>query len=226
MGWFTRPGKPPKTPDRADVTRQQPDQDDPRQAAIRAYRDPMHPERPVHPKKVARTLYASIGSLPSPEIVAREAAIAGVDAQAVHSELESLHKRDLEQRDAPDLDHPKAEHLDVATLTKVDLTTLDAMGARIVGQSHWLDHGDRSQFHGATYLLVREPHNPHDENAIAVYGRDRKVGYVSAGRAKQLAPLLDRIGVEAFVVLSGKSEGSKHEVMLPRVPSLREFAAG
>ncbi|HYJ69278.1 MAG TPA: HIRAN domain-containing protein [Nocardioidaceae bacterium] len=46
---------------------------------------------------------------------------------------------------------------------------------------------------GANVRLVREPNNPHDPNAIAVYaegGRDR-AGYVSAVRAKRLAKLMD-----------------------------------
>ncbi|HEY9084328.1 MAG TPA: helicase-related protein [Candidatus Tyrphobacter sp.] len=44
---------------------------------------------------------------------------------------------------------------------------------------------------GAALRLVREPHNEHDPNAIAVFYGDLQLGYVRAGVAKHLAPLID-----------------------------------
>lgn len=72
----------------------------------------------------------------------------------------------------------------------------------------------------STYVLVRESHNPHDKNAIAVYGHGRKVGYVSQGKAASLAPLLDELGSQGFSV-----SGTAHDLRmnLPRIPILREF---
>ena len=62
-------------------------------------------------------------------------------------------------------------------------------------------------------VLVREPENEHDENAIAVYVRAKdadvavlKVGYVARERAADLAPVLDEkngggevVGLEGFI---------------------------
>lgn len=49
---------------------------------------------------------------------------------------------------------------------------------------------------GAPALLRREPDNVHDENAVAICGvdrdgRERRIGYVSKGRAKSLAKRMD-----------------------------------
>lgn len=44
---------------------------------------------------------------------------------------------------------------------------------------------------GAALRLVREPHNEHDANAIAVFFGALHLGYVRAGVAKHLAPLID-----------------------------------
>lgn len=40
--------------------------------------------------------------------------------------------------------------------------------------------------------LRREPNNPHDENAIAVYLKGNKCGYVPATEAAHLAPEIDK----------------------------------
>jgi hypothetical protein len=52
---------------------------------------------------------------------------------------------------------------------------------------------------GAKLVLEREPKNPYDKNAIAVYfrfsGMDTKLGHLSRGLAELLAPKIDA-GVE------------------------------
>lgn len=60
----------------------------------------------------------------------------------------------------------------------------------LVGESRyqsallWCDPGMPAQ-------LVREPDNPHDPNAIAVWSGKDTLGYIAAGEAMELAPVLD-----------------------------------
>ena len=49
---------------------------------------------------------------------------------------------------------------------------------------------------GAHLLLQREPLNKHDANATAVYHGDEHLGYLPAGDAATLAPILDRLGLD------------------------------
>lgn len=42
--------------------------------------------------------------------------------------------------------------------------------------------------------LIREPHNPHDKNAIAVIIDGRKVGYIARTEAKVMATMIDQRG--------------------------------
>ena len=49
-------------------------------------------------------------------------------------------------------------------------------------------------------VLVRDPANEHDENAIAAVVQDLQVGYLSARLAAGAAPVLDDLGLEGMVV--------------------------
>ena len=70
---------------------------------------------------------------------------------------------------------------------------------------------------GASLRLVREPNNPHDPNAIAVWaepGRNLS-GYVPRGMAKRLSPILDR-GAD-LVAVSVHGSGARKEGNVPQV---------
>ena len=70
---------------------------------------------------------------------------------------------------------------------------------------------------GTPVRLVREPGNPHDPNAIAVYaerGRDR-AGYVARGYAKRLARLLDS-GAD-IVAVSTRGGGPGSDDVTPQI---------
>lgn len=45
---------------------------------------------------------------------------------------------------------------------------------------------------GQTVELVREPSNPHDANAVAVYVEKEQLGYVPRGENQVVAQMLDR----------------------------------
>lgn len=108
----------------------------------------------------------------------------------------------------------------------VDLTRLESTRTRIKGSSHVISDSGRARSGGSEYLLMREPGNPHDANAVAVYGGGRKVGYLSAARAASTAPLLDQIGADAFRVTG--TGVSRNSVMLwvdaPKIAELRKMA--
>ncbi len=108
----------------------------------------------------------------------------------------------------------------------IDLTGLESTRMRIKGQAFWVTVAERSEFGGVEYWLVREPKNEHDSNAVAVYGRGRKLGYVSAARAALLAPLLDSMRAEAFAVTktgASAEQGTRMWVDIPKVDALRKF---
>ena len=66
---------------------------------------------------------------------------------------------------------------------------------------------------GSSVELVREPDNPHDANAIAVKSGKDTLGYIAAGEASELAPLLDA---------GDKPVARIHEIRgcLPEYPSI------
>jgi hypothetical protein len=54
---------------------------------------------------------------------------------------------------------------------------------------------------GEALSLIREPNNPHDPNAIALFRRNgQQLGYVGGGLAETLAPVLDGGGYVTAVV--------------------------
>jgi hypothetical protein len=117
-----------------------------------------------------------------------------------------------------------AAHLD-EHLPRIDLRELPSSRFRIVGTAHWVTDAERARHSGQEYQLVREPENEYDASAVAVYGRGRKVGYLSAAKAAGVAPELDRLGEAAFIV-SGDSvseQSIRMWVDIPRLPGLRAF---
>jgi hypothetical protein len=70
---------------------------------------------------------------------------------------------------------------------------------------------------GTDVRLAREPDNPHDPNAIAVYSEHatRKAGYVPGSQAKRLARLLDS-NVD-IVAISTRGPGTGEEGTVPQI---------
>lgn len=102
----------------------------------------------------------------------------------------------------------------------VDLRDGAERSFRVVGASHWVDRDEIWQYHIDAFFLHREQDNIHDDNAIAVYGGDRKFGYMSAGMAAQYAPLLDQVGPD-FIVARCDGDLARMRFGLPRIPTLR-----
>lgn len=116
--------------------------------------------------------------------------------------------------------------IDPDALRIVNLTGLESWRTRIVGIAYNITDAERRRYGGRSYLLVLEPENPVDPKAIAVYGKGRRVGYLSAKRAAMMQPHLARIGADAYRV-TGKGVTESSSMMhidLPRIPPLRDFA--
>ncbi len=106
----------------------------------------------------------------------------------------------------------------------MDLRHLPTITCRVRGLKYHVDEAPRAEYQSRGYLLVREPENAHDKDAIAVYSRGVRIGFVAASRAGSTAPLLDQLGAPAFRV-DGRPDGYGRVIVeVPTVPSLRELA--
>ncbi|WP_349426174.1 HIRAN domain-containing protein [Microbacterium sp. LWS13-1.2] len=107
----------------------------------------------------------------------------------------------------------------------MDLRLLDSTRMRIKGIGNYVGWNERRAVGGTTYVLVREPDNPHDSCAVLVLSNARKVGYVSAARAKILAPLFDNLGSDGYLVggTGPSDESVQLWVDIPKADVLRAF---
>lgn len=105
-----------------------------------------------------------------------------------------------------------------------DLTSLAASRFRVKGTFAYVPDRDRHSVGGHEYWLVREPRNRHDKNAVAVWDATRKVGHISAAKARLFAPELDRIGAVAFRV-RGEPPTDRISlfVHLPNIAGVRSY---
>ena len=116
--------------------------------------------------------------------------------------------------------------ISVEALRIVDLSGLDSVRMRVKGVGHSVTADERDLYGDREYLLVPEPDNPTDPSAVAVYGKGRRVGYVSTSRAATVAPLLAQIGADAYRVTGTGTTPSSSMlwVDIPRMDALRKFA--
>lgn len=99
---------------------------------------------------------------------------------------------------------------------------LESRSMRVVGVGHYLEGAERDQWRSQRVVLVAEPSNPVDANAVtvALLG-GRKVGYLSAGTAKLYQPLLLELGP---ISVPSRADGRKLWIDVPRVPALRKLS--
>jgi hypothetical protein len=133
--------------------------------------------------------------------------------------------RQIDQLDADAQVRPSRVNVD--GLNIIDLTELEPTRLRIRGTANYILDSHRSKLIATQWLLIREPKNVHDTNAVAVHALDgRKVGFVSAKRAALMAPLLDQMDGDAYLVggSGATPETIALHVDLPRIAELRDFA--
>ena len=143
----------------------------------------------------------------------------GLDPHAVDRKIDQL------EADA----RVKPERVNVDGLNIIDLTGLEPTRLRVRGTANYIRDSQRAKLIATRWLLIREPKNVHDANAVAVHALDgRKVGYISAKRAALMAPLLDQLNGGAYLVggVGATPETTALHVDLPRVPVLREHVTG
>lgn len=116
--------------------------------------------------------------------------------------------------------------LDEAAVSILDLRELPSSRFRIVGSAYWVTDSGRYKHGGTEYLLVREPKNKWDANAVAVYGKGRKIGHLTEAKAAALAPIFDELGFGAYRVggTAPAPNSIRMWVDLPAIPQLRAFA--
>ncbi len=173
------------------------------------------------PKVLARQLFAEFPDGVDADTLWNRCEDAGLGSMAdVDREYDAL-RYEAEQRA-----QRKVSRIDPAERRILDLTTLESVRTRIKGSFGSVTFGEREKFGGSDYLLVREPKNSHDASAVAVYGKGRRVGYVSATRAEKMAPLLDALPGDAFRIAGAGTDaerGSRLWADLPTADALRRF---
>lgn len=134
----------------------------------------------------------------------------------------------LAEDDSPKRERVKKVTLDLDAVRVLDLRSVPSSRKRIVGSFGWVTDAGRETHGGTEYLLVREPRNKFDANAIAVYGKGRKVGYISAAKGAAFTPILDPLPFDAFLVSGAGVEFNSIRlwVDLPGLPALRAFVKG
>ena len=171
-------------------------------------------QRPPTPESVARDLFREFPDGIDVDTLWDRCEAAGVEMSRVDRALDEL-------RYAAEV---KVETVKADALRVLDLTALPFVRTRIKGSAYWVTDAQRRRFGGPEYLLMREPQNRADPNAVAVYGHGRKVGYVSTAKAAGLAPLLDRLAADAYRVGgAGAEQGMRLWVDLPTLDGLRRF---
>lgn len=144
---------------------------------------------------VARVLFARYGGTVDTDTLFDLSEACNCDPQAVDTALDGIRAEAA----------VGVEIVDPKSLITLDLRATESTRHRVVGVGHWLTAEERKSFGGVDYLLVREPENEFDSNAVAVYLENRKIGYTTAARARILAPLLDPLPANSFRV-SGDSD--------------------
>lgn len=170
-------------------------------------------------KQLARRLAARYPDGVPTEVLAEVATSAGLEPDAVAQQVQ-------QDRQTASAVRGKVRSLDPATLHVLDLRGLESTRTRVKGSSYWATDDDRRRFGGTEYLLICEPDNEVDPNAVAVYGvAGRKLGHLSEARAASLSPILNQAQGAAYRVTGeGATPAS---IMLwvdvPKVGPLRAF---
>ncbi len=92
---------------------------------------------------------------------------------------------------------------------------------RVAGISHWVDPEALGRYAADYFFLRREPDNEYDMNAVAVFGGNRKFGYLEAAAAAEYAALFDQVGSDFIVVRDQIHDGGGH-FRLPHLPVLAQ----
>ncbi|MCC6497897.1 MAG: hypothetical protein IT193_16720 [Propionibacteriaceae bacterium] len=178
------------------------------------------PPRELTPATLANDLLREYPDEIPPEVIRERAETAGFKPETIAR----LVARFSEPLPAPE--PLRVRTVNVAALRVVDLSGLDSVRTRIKGSGYCVTDAGRKLYGGTEYLLIPEPDNPIDPSAVAVYGKGRRVGYLSTARAGTIAPILTRLGADGYRV-TGTGTTPNSVVLwvdVPKVAGLRKFA--
>lgn len=155
----------------------------------------------------------------SEESARQESARRAEDARTAEAERNALRRAREPQRSR------RVEPVEFDPERIISLKGIESTRLRIRGQSYALSHDDRYEYSGTEYLLVRDPGNRHDANAVKVFFAGRPIGFISATKAAAMSPLLARLDADAFLVGGASTTDSSVRawVDLPKIPELRAF---
>lgn len=170
------------------------------------------PSRPNAARLAGQLLLEFPDEVPD-EVLAARAEAEALSPQTVARVLDRLRSGSTETAG------PQRRSIRVSTLEIVDLTSLPSVRMRVKGSAYSVTDAERRRFGGTEYLLVREPENVADPQAVAVYGRGHRVGYLSQARAASSSSLLAELTGDAFKV-SGTGTTSSSIVLWVDVPTV------
>jgi hypothetical protein len=179
------------------------------------------PARPARPARVEPfiTVTTNSGGVP----VARSCTRDELRASAAEIDAE----RALEPQAEPTRSFISRKVVDVDRLRILDLRSIPATKYGIAGCIHSVTQAGMFTHGGDDYLLIREPRNKHDPLAVGVYGKGRRVGYARRAKAEMLAPILDPLPYDAFLVSGTGMDAEKQmTVSIPAAAALRKFVKG
>lgn len=136
-------------------------------------------------------------------------------------------ERALEPPTEPTRSSINRKVVDVDKLRILDLRSIPATKYGIAGCVHSVTQAGMFKHGSDEYLLIREPRNKHDSNAVAVFGKGRRVGYARRAKAEMLAPILDPLPYDAFLVAGTGMDAEKQmTVSIPAAAALQKLVKG
>lgn len=176
------------------------------------------PSKPNSARLAGQLLLEFSDEVPDGVLEARAAAEA-LNPKTMARVLDRLRSGPIETAD------PQRRTIRASSLEIIDLTSLPSVRTRVKGSAYSVTDAERRKYGGTEYFLVREPENPTDPRAVAVYGSGHRVGYLSQARAASTSPLLAELQGDAFQV-SGTGTTANSIVLwvdVPTVGSLRNL---
>jgi len=175
--------------------------------------DPAAPEQANNAVLLARALHVELGGRVDVDEMYSRAESAGVDPQEVDEEFYKLREQAA----------VKVVRRRFPADKVLDVKAVDAIRQRVRGLSYWVTSDERSKYGADEMFLVPEPGNEFDSQAVAVFSRGRKIGYLTSARAAMVFPLLVELpGIALRVRGEGRSGSSSALwVYVPETEPLR-----
>ena len=91
----------------------------------------------------------------------------------------------------------------------------------VTGRNWFVHWQERSAIELGSWMVRLEPNNPVDPNAVAVFIKDRQVGYLYSGKASFYSRALRKLG--GSLEVEGEQDEFEYWVHLPQKKALRDY---